>query len=623
MKIKLIGDIEGLEAGFEEIKKDLGLEQSETGVCIKVKKEDFLRVNFSNNKSEIGFAEPVQFFRGLSLLVLHCSKGEKDFSISEKPCFRKDGVMFDCSRNAVLTVDSLKFFIRKMALMGLNLGMMYTEDTYQVPEYPYFGYMRGRYTFNELKEVDEYAALFGIELMPCIQTLAHLERAMRWPKMQHLKDTEEVLMVGEEASYDFVENMLKAGSAPYRSRRIHIGMDEAMDLGLGRYLKKNGYHSGTEIISYHLKRVQEILKKLGLKAMMWSDMYFRIASPSHSYYDLQNPIPQEVIDNAPDDISLVYWDYYNEDENILAGMIKQHRRFETETCFAGGIWTWAGPATDYGKSIKATVAALGQCRKLGVSEVFATAWGDNGAEANFLTVLYGLQLFAELNYVGEYKPVELAERFKVTCNVDADCFTNLTLFNSMPGMEPLGGRPVNAAKFMLYQDPLLPLFEKDMEGFDLAAHYTSLSEQYKRYAIENIEYSLLFMYYTKLANALALKCTWHQEAAGCVRNRDFKQASFLADSIPEIITAVRELKLTWLDLWNNTNKPNGFEILDQRLGGIVSRLETAQLKMKQFAEGILDDIPELSTEKLLYTKFDNGKMIGSYAWGEIVSPCKN
>ncbi|HBR32085.1 MAG TPA: beta-N-acetylhexosaminidase [Clostridiales bacterium] len=586
------------------------------------KKEDCLRVCFMENKAEIGYAEPVQFFRGLSLLVLHCNRGEKDFSITEKPCFRKDGVMFDCSRNAVLTVDAIKFFIRKMALMGLNLGMMYTEDTYEVPEYPYFGYMRGIYTFDELKEADDYAALFGIELMPCIQTLAHLERAMRWPKMQYLKDTEEVLMVGEEASYEFIENMLKAATAPYRSKRIHIGMDEAMDLGLGRYLKKNGYRASTDIISHHLKRVREILKKLGLEAMMWSDMYFRIASPSHSYYDLKNPIPQSVIDNAPDDISLVYWDYYNEDESVLSGMIKQHRRFKADTCFAGGIWTWCGPATDYDKSINTTVAALDQCRKLGVSEVFATAWGDNGAEANFLTVLYGLQLYAEMNYTGEYNPKELADRFNITCRTDAECFTNLTMFNSMPGMEPLGGRPVNAAKFMLYQDPLIPLFEKDMEGFELDSHYYKLAEQYKIYADEYPEYELLFKYYADLARALSLKCRWHGRAADCVRNRDKKQAVSLVDSVPEIVSAIRDLKNTWLSLWDSTNKPYGFEIIDLRLGGIVSRFETAQLKMKQFADGNIDDIPELSSEKLLYTKYDNGKMIGSYVWSEIASACK-
>ena len=37
--------------------------------------------------------------------------------------------------------------------MGLNSMMLYTEDTYTVDNYPYFGYLRGRYSKEELKEI--------------------------------------------------------------------------------------------------------------------------------------------------------------------------------------------------------------------------------------------------------------------------------------------------------------------------------------------------------------------------------------------------------------------------------------------------------------------------------------
>ena len=86
--------------------------------------------------------------------------------------------MFDVSRNAVLRPDALRGFLRRMALMGLDVGMMYTEDTYEVPGEPYFGYMRGRYSIEELRALDDYAAILGIELVPCIQTLGHLNRVL-------------------------------------------------------------------------------------------------------------------------------------------------------------------------------------------------------------------------------------------------------------------------------------------------------------------------------------------------------------------------------------------------------------------------------------------------------------
>ncbi|HOJ47984.1 MAG TPA: beta-N-acetylhexosaminidase [Bacillota bacterium] len=622
-KITLSGDIEGLMAGFEEIKADLGLENADSGLPVAVKKGACLKVSLKDNSAQIEYAEPVHFFRALSLLTLNLNKGSTCFEIKEEPGFRKNGVMFDCSRNAVLTVDTLKFFFRKMALMGLNLGMMYTEDTYEVPEYPYFGYMRGRYTFDEIREADDYANMFGIELVPCIQTLAHLNRATHWPKMWYLKDTDEVLLVGADSTYEFIENILKAATAPYRTKRVHIGMDEAMDLGLGNYLRKNGYVPSSEIMKYHLKRVHEILKKLGLKAMMWSDMYFRVVSPSHSYYDLQHPVTQDIVDSAPEDIDLVYWDYYNSSDEVLTGMIAQHQRFKADTIFAGGIWTWAGPAADYRVTLTTTLPALKKCREMGVKEVFATAWGDNGAEANFLTTLYGLQMYAEIDYTGAYNPEEVAERFKVTTGGDANSFLDLSAFNLAPGMPPLSSCSNFLAKYMLYQDPIMPLCEADVKKYDLAAHYGSLEEKYAKYAAESKgELKLLFEFYTSLAKTLKIKCGWHKRSSECVRAKDYEQAKKVADEVADVISALRELKSIWYRLWNATNKPYGFEIIDIRLGGLISRFETAQMRLYQFANKEVDDIPELSTEKLLFASDENGNTIGYRTWQDLISACK-
>jgi hexosaminidase len=44
---------------------------------------------------------------------------------------------------------------------------LYTEDTYQIPDEPFFGYLRGAYTEAELREIDDYAYALGIEVVPC------------------------------------------------------------------------------------------------------------------------------------------------------------------------------------------------------------------------------------------------------------------------------------------------------------------------------------------------------------------------------------------------------------------------------------------------------------------------
>jgi len=84
------------------------------------------------------------------------------------------GVMIDMSRNAVMSVSGLKRFLALLKKMGYNMVMLYTEDTYEVDGEPYFGYMRGRYTKEEMKELDAFADSIGIRIIPCIQTLAHL-----------------------------------------------------------------------------------------------------------------------------------------------------------------------------------------------------------------------------------------------------------------------------------------------------------------------------------------------------------------------------------------------------------------------------------------------------------------
>ena len=98
-------------------------------------------------------------FRALMTLVrelekqeaMHAGMAAESFCRRETVYLDKNGTMLDCSRNSVLSVESIKKYIRMQAALGMNTMMLYTEDTYEVPEYPYFGAFRGRYTREELK----------------------------------------------------------------------------------------------------------------------------------------------------------------------------------------------------------------------------------------------------------------------------------------------------------------------------------------------------------------------------------------------------------------------------------------------------------------------------------------
>ena len=103
--------------------------------------------------------------------------------------------MFDHSRNAVFTVERTRDFLCLMALMGLDVYYPYLEDLYTLPQEPLFGYLRGRYTEEEVRAIDDFADSLGIEVVPCIQTLAHLNQFLRWdqPAADYL-DLDDILL---------------------------------------------------------------------------------------------------------------------------------------------------------------------------------------------------------------------------------------------------------------------------------------------------------------------------------------------------------------------------------------------------------------------------------------------
>ena len=112
--------------------------------------------------------------------------------------FRRFGTMIDCSRNAVMNVPTLKKWMDLSADLGYTAVFLYIEDTYEIPEEPFFGYCRGRYTQAELRELDAYAKSKGLELIPCMQTLAHLNALTHWPAYWPSIDTGDILLAGED-----------------------------------------------------------------------------------------------------------------------------------------------------------------------------------------------------------------------------------------------------------------------------------------------------------------------------------------------------------------------------------------------------------------------------------------
>lgn len=597
MKLDFKGDLSNIKKGIDILSEELNFQQSNEGYPIYIKQQEGnISVKNKNGEGEITYHHPIHFFRALGLWLEHFYK-EENFEITEKPQFKMNGAMLDASRNAVLTVKGIKDLLRKMAVMGLNTLMVYTEDTYEVKDYPYFGYMRGRYTEEELRACDAYASDLGIEMIPCIQTLAHLTEALKWNYAIDIRDTADILLVGEEKTYQFLEKIIEAAAKPFKSNRIHIGMDEAHQLGLGQYLEKNGYEERFSIMNRHLEEVVSITKKLNLHPMLWSDMYFRLGSKIGSYYDLEANIPEEVIDSIPD-AQLVYWDYYHTDVEFYRTFIQKHKQLKNDPIFAGGVWTWNGMSPNYGKAIATTEAAISACKQEGIWETFLTMWGDNGAETPLITALPVLQLYAEHSYHQEVTTKHVADRFQFCCGGRYEDFMILNELDETPGVSENNLHESNPSKLLLWQDLLIGLYDKNISGLSIGDHYKKVATKLERVKSSHSSWNLLFDFYYQLADVLAIKADYGVKLKEAYDTDNIDEVKKLQSQLGELGEKVDVLRKKHRSLWFSMNKAFGWEILDIRYGGVLTRIDTVNDRLNQWLTGEIETIEELDADRL-------------------------
>ena len=535
--------------------------------------------------------------------------------MEEKTCF---GVMLDMSRNAVMTVDGVKKYIDNLYKMGYNTLMLYTEDTYEVEDEPYFGFMRGRYTFEEIKEIDAYAMQKGIELIPCIQTLAHLQAIFHWPEYAcKTRDCNDILLCGEERTYTLIENMFKTIAKTFTSRRVNIGMDEAWMLGFGEFRMKNGIKTHAEIMKQHLAKVVEICNKYGFKPMMWSDMFFRMAIKSGGYYEKGVKISEEIKAVAPKEVSLVYWDYYNTDKVMYEEMIKSHLQFDNEIWFAGGAWAWQGFAPFNKFSMKTSKLAMRACKKYGIKNVFITVWGDNGRECSPNAILPSL-FYAKQVYDGCENMTEIKAKFKETIGEDFDAMVGLDMLNEINGFKC---KTVNPSKYMFYGDPFFNAFDHTVVGGE-GEQYKRQYKRLKKYAKQSANFSYIFESEATLAKALSVKYELGFNTRKLYQAGDIDGLKAIIPEYKKAIKYTEDFYQVFKTLWYKENKPNGFDVIEIRIGGLLLRLKSCKERLQDYVDGKLKEIPELN-EKLLETYLPwetKGEPLNRNWWSSDITP---
>lgn len=351
--------------------------------------------------------------------------------------------------------------------------------------------------------------------------------------------------------------------------------------------------------------------------MMWSDMYIT-SNTGGGYYEVPENADCSTWEKPDPDLGMVYWDYYNADPKVYEKMLRVHEQLSPNTVFAGGCWIWNGIAPNYSRSYVCTKAALQVCKKYQVQEVLCTAWQDNGTETPVDTILPGAALFAHLGFHKDFDQKALEEEFANATGGNLENFLKLDRFDRLFLGEKDNLASENPSKYLLYQDALLGIFDYHLQGKDAAGYYRRLAQELEGCVLEAGCYTRLFAYYHCLAQVLSEKADLGVKIKAAYDAHDLSTLQSISEEkIPHIITQMWKLKDLREDLWMEDGKPFGYELIDLRLGGVLTRLESCSRRLEKYMQGALPKLEELEGERLPY--FGEGETAIENRWQRAIS----
>ncbi len=512
--------------------------------------------------------------------------------------FDKFCVMIDCSRNAVPTVDFLKSYITDIAKMGYNSIQLYTEDTYEIDGEPFFGYLRGRFTKQELNQINDFAKTVGVEVIPCIQTLAHLNTLLRWGAYNDVLDCRYTLLCEEEKTYALIDKMFKTMRDCFDSKYINIGMDEAPFVGTGKYLKRHGFKDQHELLVDHLNVVCDIAKKYDFTPIMWSDMWFYNQDGGHRS-DKPFNFSNELLQKIPENINLCYWDYYSPNLPIIENMLNEHKKFNRDIWFAGSVWSSRGFAPLNLFAMRSHATNIDVCVKHGIKNFIITCWGDDGAENSRLSTYSSLyHAICVAKGITDIKTIN--EGFFKLFGISLNDHAKLDLPNLIEEQFDVYNldvaRPTNPSKYMLYQDPFMGIYDftynKDSEKY-FALHRDELKK-----FITNDKFGYVYDTLYKLCDVLSIKYGIGVKTRNAYKAKDKKALKKLIKDYKLLITKTELLYKAFKKQWLIENKSIGFEVSDHRFGGLIKRITTCKDTLTDYVKGKINVILDLEQDIL-------------------------
>jgi len=298
-------------------------------------------------------------------------------TIYDKPDIAVRAWQDDISRGPIPTLDFLKKQIVKMSSYKLNYFTLYTEHVFKLKKHPTLAPDDG-ITAEEIAELTEFAKQYHVELIGNFQSFGHMEKILSKPGYEYLAENHHIISPALEASYKFLGDVYSEVASAYKGRYFNINCDETDGLGEGKSKAMMDSLGIGGIYSYHINRVDRLLKPYGKRILMWGDIV-----ASHP----------EIVKNLPKDMTIISWGYHDAPSFDYA--IKPLASSGLNFWVAPGVSCWSQA---FPNEKVATINIFNYIRdgvKHGASGVLNTVWDDDGTNL-FNNNWYGLVWGAEL-----------------------------------------------------------------------------------------------------------------------------------------------------------------------------------------------------------------------------------
>jgi len=317
-------------------------------------------------------------FYGVTTLLQLIEKEKAGYTIPEVtiadyPSMRVRGISDDISRGQISTFENFKVIIRFLAMYKMNVYMPYIEDEFDFKSYPNFSEGRAPLTAEEVAELDDYAKLYHVEIIPIFETLGHMEDVLQKPEFEKYAEFpgSACVNVSSDSTYAFMKTLLSEIAPAFSSKYFNMAADESFDVGLGA--SKHLVDSlGLDVVcAQHYKKIYDILKSLGKEVMMYGDII------------LKNP---QILTEIPKDITIVDWDY---GAAFDYPSIQKFKDAGFKFIVSPAVWNFTGPFPNFYNSYANIQNFTQEGYKAGAIGVIVSTWNDNGAAE-----------LRELNYPG-------------------------------------------------------------------------------------------------------------------------------------------------------------------------------------------------------------------------------